>query len=289
MQNSKYPSRKDNYSQLAQHLLNSESPLSYSLEYLLDNYRERAVPALVDALQVRPWYEQQLILETLGKLGDLHAIEPVCALLYGDAQPEGKLQQSVINTLRNLIYYCVDKKKAVDILLDTMIRFEQCVVPLTIVLKEQDDKYTLKRSYKKLFKHKRKDLKQAATSIIGEENDLTSYRIKLLKKILRRTSDEESRACVIDALKILISKKRCQRLCSKKGMRFDAFFRRPENGCYDCCCVDKNDKRVLIKFEGGLISGKAVAGNSSASGDLNTPNTIRMPPVERKNIRDIKI
>lgn len=285
MQDSKFPSRNDNYAQLAQHLLNSESPLSYSLEYLLDNYGERAIPAMLQALPVRPWHEQQLILEALGKLGDLNAIEPICALLYGGGKSVSKLEQSVINTLRKLVYYCPDKKKATNILLELMIRYKQCVYPLTVVLKEQNSKYALKISYKKLFKQQknRADLQESAITIVGEENELTSYRIKVLKKILYRASDEQLRDRTINALKVLISKKRCQQLCSKKGMKFDAFFRRPESDCYDCCCIGKDQKRVLIKFEGSLISGKTMRNKPAHSERPNIPNSMRVPTTTQKN------
>lgn len=46
-------------------------------------------------------------------------------------------------------------------------------------------------------------------------------------------------------------------LCRKKGLKFDAFFQRPENNNYDCCCVDKGGKRTLIQFEGALFPGKS--------------------------------
>lgn len=282
MQDSKYPGVDDSYARLTHHLLNVESPLNYSLEYLLDNYGERAVPALLQAFPVRPWYEQQLILEALGKLGDINAIEPICALLYTKGDSAQQLESSVINSLRNLVYYCSDKKKATNILLEIILRYEQCAPTVTAVLKEQKNKYTIKMSYKKLFPQDRLHLKEAAVSIVGEEVSFTEYRIKILKKMLYRVTDPQLRAQVVASLKLLISKKRCERLCNKKGMKFDAFFRRPDNECFDCCCVDKNDKRVLIKFEGGLMPGKKIGRK------INSPNPIRPQSTKIKNTNNFK-
>jgi hypothetical protein len=248
------PGKQDSYDVLANHLLSSESPLNYSLEYLLENYGEKAVPALMQALPVRPWFEQEIILEALGKLGDHRAIVPICALIYGEGESANLPQNSLIVALRNLVYYCADKKKATRILIDTIIRYKDCLRVITPVLKDCKDKYTIKMVYRKLFKNDRTDLKAAAITIVGEENTLTEYRIKYLKKMHFRVSDSKLRDQTIAALKILISKKRCKCLCQKKGLKFDAFFRRPENESYDCCCVDKNNKRVLIKFEGSLVS-----------------------------------
>ncbi len=254
MRKANFPSSTDSYTTLVNHLLNSESPLSYSLEYLLENYGDRAVPALIQALPRRPWYEQQIILEALGKLGDVRAIVPVCALIYTNSEGVKLAEASVIKTLRNLVYYCDQKKKAVDILIDTMVRYRHCENQITAVLREQKDKYTIKTVIKKLFKQDSINLKSSAIAIVGEENDLTNYRIKKLKKMLSRLSEPLLRDQVIDALKVLISRKRCKSLCRKKGLQFDAFFRRPDNESFDCCCKDKNNKRVLVKFEGAHVS-----------------------------------
>ena len=254
MRNANYPSRTDSYTTLTNHLLNSESPLSYSLEYLLDNYGDRAVPALIQALPRRPWHEQHIMLNALGKLGDIRAIVPVCALIYEKSERLQLTETSVTNTLRNLVYYCAEKKKAINILLDTMIRYKQCEKPITAVLKEQKDKYTLKRTFKKLFQHDSVLLKGAAITIIGEEIDPTGYRIKLLKKMLVGLSESLLHDQAVDALNVLITRKRCKCMCRKKGLKFNAFFRRPDSESFDCCCTDKNNKRVLINFEGGLVS-----------------------------------
>ena len=247
------PGKQDDYARLTGHLLNSESPLNYSLEYLLENYGDRAVPALLQALKVRPWYEQQTILEALGKLGDVSTIVPVCSLLYEEGESSKLPENTLTGTLRNLVYYTNDKKKATKILIDTIVRYPECVRVITAVLKDQKDKFTIKMVYKKLFKNNRADLKGVAIAIVGDEDSLTEYRIKYLKKMVSRLSDTFLRNQADFALKILISKKRCKCLCEKKGLKFDAFFRRPDNESYDCCCVDKNEKRVLIKFEGGLL------------------------------------
>lgn len=257
MQDLNYPSKNDNYSKLTQHLLNSESPLNYTLEYLLENYGDRAVPAMMQALPVRPWHECQIILEALGKLGDVRAIVPICSLLYSNEHSTVQIENVVANTLRNLVYYSPDKKNATKILIDTVIRYKGCEKAVANVLKEQKDKYTIKRSYKTLFAHERRELKESAINIIGVEDDLVGYRIKWLKKMLFKTSDPNLKNQIVDALKVLISRKKCKCLCSKKGFKFDAFFRRPDNNSYDCCCADKNGKRVLIKFEGTLISDKS--------------------------------
>ena len=257
MRNTNYPSKTDNYATLLGHLLNSESPLNYSLEYLLENYGDRAVPALLQALPKRPWYEQQIILEALAKLGDTRAIVPVCALIY-ETKDQLKLAESVVvKTLRSLVYYCDDRKEAVDVLIDIMVRYKQCEQPIAAVLKEQKNKYTVKMAYKKLFRKDSVTLKGAAIAIVAEEDDLTKYRIKYLKKMLSRLSDPLLRDQAIDALKVLISRKRCKAMCQKKGLKFDAFFRRPDNESFDCCCTDKYNKRVLIKFEGALMAEKS--------------------------------
>lgn len=283
MLTSKFPSSDDSYSQLTRHLLNPGSPINYSLEYLLDNYGERAVPALLQALPVRPWYEQRLLLDALGKLGDLNAFEPVCALLYGESKSPRQLENSVVQTLRNLVYYCPDQKKATNVIIETMLRYEQCIAPLSAVLKSQKSKYAIKMCYKKLFRRNQGALQESAINVIGEENGLTEYRIKYLKKILFKLSDSELRENTIGFLKVLISRKRCERLCRKKGMSFDAFFRRPGDDCYDCCCVDKTNKRVLIQFEGSLLTGKAVSRKPEHPSSLNAPNSMRLIPAKQQN------
>lgn len=265
MQSLNLPGKQDSYATLATHLLNSESPLNYSLEYLLENYGDRAVPALMQALTVRPWYEQQIILEALGKLGDIRAIVPVCALLYEKSESSKLPENTLINSLRNLLYYCKEKKKATKILTDTIIRYKECAPVITEVLKDQKDKYTIKTVYKNLFKKDRVDLKSAAITIIGKEDALTEYRIKYLKKMLARLSDISLRDEVVSVLRVLISRKRCKCLCQKKGLRFDAFFRRPDNESFDCCCVDKDNRRVLIKFEGGLVQANSPNENTGAN------------------------
>ena len=259
----------NSYAEITSQLLNLDKPLQYSLEYLLDNYGDRAVPALIQALPSRPWFEQQLILEALGKLGDQHAIKPICALLYEKDKAPQQLESSVVQALHNLVYYSDDKKKATQVLIDTMLQHEHCIKPLTNVLKEQHTKFAIKLAYKKLFKQNHQGLKESAISVIGEEEGYTKYRIRFMKKMLRRVSDSRLKNQIIAALKVLITKKLCQNLCNNKGMKFDAFFKRPENDCYDCCCLDKTNKRILIPFEGGVVSGN----NSGDRG--NVPNPMR--------------
>ena len=254
MQGPNLPSKQDSYDRLVTHLLNTEHPLNYSLEYLLENYGDKAVPALMQALPVRPWYEQQIILDTLGKIGDVRAILPVCALVYEEKIVTKLPDSSLTSALRNLVYYTNEHKKAISILLDTMCKYQKCCSVLTVVLKEQNDKHTIKMVYRKLFKQKHSYLKESAISIIGEDNAITEYRIKYLKKMHFRLKDSFLRGQTIKALKILIARKRCKRLCKSRGLRFDAFFRRPENESYDCCCIDKSNRRVLIKFEGSIMS-----------------------------------
>jgi len=257
MQGLNYPSKQDNYDQITNHLLNADTPLNYSLEYLLGNYGDRAVPALMQALPFRPWYEQQIILDTLGKIGDIRAIVPICALIYDESKTLKAPETSLIATLRSLVYYTSDRKKAIQIMLETMIKYRACSTILSAVLKEQNDKYTLKMVYKKLFKQETVNLKEVAISIIGEQGRNTEYRIKFLKKMHFRAKDSPLRDLTTAALQILLAKKKCKCLCRKKGMKFDAFFRRPDNETYDCCCIDKTDKRVLIKFEGGVLPGQS--------------------------------
>ena len=252
MQGLNYPSKQDSYDQITNHLLNADTPLNYSLEYLLGNYGDRAVPALMQALPFRPWYEQQIILDTLGKIGDIRAIVPICALIYDESKTLKVSESSLTTTLRNLLYYTPDRKKAIQIMLDTMIKYRACCNILSAVLKEQNDKYSLKMVYKKLFKNELSHLKDLAITIISEQNRNTEYRIKFLKKMHFRLKGSPLRDLTTAALQVLLSKKKCKCLCQKKGMKFDAFFRRPDNDAYDCCCIDKTNKRVLIKFEGGI-------------------------------------
>ena len=279
MQELNYPSKHDSYTRLTEHLLNSKSPLNYSLEYLLENYGDRAVPALMQALPVRPWFERQIILEALGKLGDIRAIVPICSLLYSEEESTTQIENTVTNTLRNLVYYSSDKKQATKILLETVIRYKGCTNAITNVLMDQKNKYTIKLVYKVLFNQDDNEFKESAIKITGVEDDLVEYRIKFLKKMLFKLSDQNLKSQTVDALKILISRKKCKNLCSKKGFRFDAFFRRPDNNSYDCCCVDKNDKRVLIQFEGTLITSSPSRDNSRKKGGI--PKRVDKGPVNQ--------
>jgi len=252
-----FPSKQDSYQQITSHLLNVDTPLNYSLEYLLVNYGDKAVPALMQALPARPWYEQQVILDTLGKIGDIRSIVPICALIYEESISTGLSDAILTGALRSLVYHTPQRKKAITIIIDTMLKYRECSRVLTAVLKVQNDKFTIKNVYKKLFKQGHSHLKESAIIIVGEDNANTQFRIKYLKKMHVRLKGSPLKDRAIAALKILISKKRCQCLCRDKGLKFDAFFQRPDSESYDCCCVDKNNKRLLIKFEGGVIPKKS--------------------------------